>query len=103
MRFSTRVFLLAFLPTTVLLLAGFGALQMLVATRVRDQLGTSLRQTHSFLAQLRENYELQSGGLLTTVADNSALKAGFELVELEGNSPEARFTLADQLLVTATV
>ena len=102
MRFSTRVFLLAFLPTTVLLLAGFGALQMLVATRVRDQLGTSLRQTHSFLAQLRENYELQSGGLLTTVADNSALKAGFELVELEGNSPEARFTLADQLLVTAT-
>ncbi len=102
MRFSTRVFLLAFLPTTLLLLAGFGALQMLVTTRVRDQLGASLRQTHSFVAQLRENYELQSGGLLTTVADNSALKAGFELVELEGNSPEARLTLADQLLVTAT-
>ena len=102
MRFSTRVFLLAFLPTTVLLLVGFGALQMLVATRVRDQLGASLRQTHSFVAQLRENYELQSGGFGTTVANNSALKAGFELVQIEGNSPEARLTLADQLLVTAT-
>ncbi len=101
MRFSTKVFLLAFLPTTLLLLGGFWILQTLLATRVKDQLGGSLRQTHLFVAELRQKYELLSGGLVATLAENAALKAGFELVELEKNSPIARLTLEDQLLVTA--
>ncbi len=102
MRFSSKVFLLAFVPTTVLLLAGFWTLQELISARVSDQIGVSLRQTHEFVAQMRETYELQSGTVATTVADNSALKAGFELVELEENSPAAQLTLEDQLLITAT-
>jgi hypothetical protein len=102
MRFSTKVFVLTFLPTTLLLLGGFWTLQTLVTARVKNQLGGSLRQTHLFVAELRENYELLSGGLVATVAENSALKAGFDLVQIEENSPMARLTLEDQLLVTAT-
>ncbi len=99
MRLSTKVFLLSFVPMALLLAVGFAALRQLVRTEVKNELRASLRDTHKFVSRLHQNYELRNNRLLTVVAENPVLKAGFELVRLEGNSTTAVRTLADQLMV----
>ncbi|MDA0204538.1 MAG: PAS domain-containing protein [Acidobacteria bacterium] len=60
-----------------------------------------MRQTHQFISRLRDNFELTSSPLLTAVGENPTLKAGFELVQMEGYSEESKRTLADQLQIVA--
>jgi len=100
--FATRVFLLSFLPVCLLLIVSFGLVQVLVTERVKDNLRTSLRDTHSFLGRLRSTYELHNSRLLTVVVENPSLKAGFDLLRTEPGNPAARKTVDDQLSEMAT-
>ena len=95
--FAARVFALSFAPVCVLLVGSFWAIQHMVGEQVKDGLRASLRQSHTFVSRVRANYELQNSRLLTVLAENPSLKAGFELVRLEPNSAAARRTLEEQL------
>jgi putative nucleotidyltransferase with HDIG domain len=95
--FAVRVFVLSFAPVCALLIGSFWSIQHLVGEQVKDGLRNSLRQSHSFVSRVRANYELQNSRLLTVLAENPSLKAGFELVGLERNSRGAQRTLEDQL------
>ncbi len=96
MRFSTRTFWFTFVPIALLLLGSFWAIQALTQNTVRDSLRASLKATHSHLAMLDEQRELQNSRFLRVVAENPTLKAGMQLVLVE-KSPAARRTLEDQL------
>lgn len=95
--FAVRVFALSFAPVCVLLIGSFWSIQHLVGEQVKNGLRNSLRQSHSFVSRVRTNYELQNSRLLTVLAENPSLKAGFELVRLERNNRGAQRTLEDQL------
>ena len=95
--FAIRVFALSFLPVCVLLVGTFWSIQHLVGEQVKEGLRASLLQSHRFVSRVRTNYELQNSRLLTVLAENPSLKAGFELVGLEKNNHEAQQTLEDQL------
>ena len=95
--FAVRVFALSFAPVCVLLIGSFWSIQHLVGEQVKDGLRNSLRQSHSFVSRVRANYELQNSRLLTVLAENPSLKAGFDLVRLERNNRGAQRTLEDQL------
>jgi putative nucleotidyltransferase with HDIG domain len=91
------VFALSFVPVCVLLVGSFWSIQQMVSEQVKHGLRASLRQSHAFVSRVRANYELQNSRLLRVLAENPSLKAGFELVRLEGNSRAAQRTLEDQL------
>ena len=95
--FAARVFALSFLPVAALLVGSFWSVQYVVGRNVKDGLRASLRQSHSFVSRVRATYELRNSRLLTALAENPSLKAGFELVSLEPENLEARRTLEDQL------
>lgn len=95
--FAARVFALSFAPVCGLLVGSFWAIQHMIGEQVKDGLRASLRQSHTFVSRVRANYELQNSRLLTVLAENPSLKAGFELVQLEPNSRGAQRTLEDQL------
>ena len=95
--FAVRVFVLSFAPLCALLIGSFWSIQYMVGEQVKNGLRNSLRQTHSFVSRVRANYELQNSRLLTVLAENPSLKAGFELVRLERNNRGAQRTLEDQL------
>jgi HD-GYP domain-containing protein (c-di-GMP phosphodiesterase class II) len=96
MRFSTRTFWFTFVPIALLLLGSFWAIQALTQNTVRDSLRASLKETHTHLAMLDEQRELQNSRFLRVAAENPTLKAGMQLVLVE-KSPAARRTLEDQL------
>jgi HD-GYP domain-containing protein (c-di-GMP phosphodiesterase class II) len=95
--FAVRVFLLSFVPIAGILIGSFWTIQNLLGERVKDGLRASLRQSHRSISRARENFERRNSRMLTVLAENPSLKAGFELVHLESNSSEARRTLEDQL------
>ena len=97
MRFATRTFLLSFGPLALLLLGSFWAVQILVQHAVRDQLGSSLRQTHQSIAQMQSKNEAHDARLLRILGENSTLKAGLQLLLASRDSREARITVEDQL------
>ncbi len=100
--FAARVFVLSFAPVCLLLVGSFWSIQHMVGEQVKDGLRASLRQSHAFVSRVRANYELQNSRLLTVLAENPSLKAGFELVRLEPNSRGAQRTLEDQLRSLST-
>ena len=97
MRFATRTFLLSFGPLALLLLISFWAVQVLVQRAVRDQLESSLRQTHESIARMQAKNDARDARLLRILGENSTLKAGLQLLLASRNSREARITVEDQL------
>ena len=97
MKFSSRVFLLSFVPIALVLLGAFVATQYFITQGVKEGLRASLRETHEFISRSRAAYELQNSRLLNIVAENPSLKAGIELARLQPNDEQARATLEDQL------
>jgi HD-GYP domain-containing protein (c-di-GMP phosphodiesterase class II) len=97
MRFATRTFLLSFGPLALLLLISFWAVQVLVQRAVRDQLESSLRQTHESIARMQAKNDARDARLLRILGENSTLKAGLQLLLASRNSREARVTVEDQL------
>ncbi len=97
MRFSSRVFLLSFVPIVLVLLGTFVATQYFITQGVKEGLRASLRETHAFLSRSRAAAELQNSRLLSIVAENPSLKAGIELARMQPNDDQARATLEDQL------
>jgi len=95
--FAARVFAFSFLPVGALLVGSFWSIQYVVGRNVKDGLRASLRQSHSWVSRVRTAYELRNSRLLTALAENPSLKAGFELVTLEPGNLEAHRTLEDQL------
>lgn len=97
MRFTTRAFLLCFVPFALLLTGSFWAIQKLVKSTVRDGLRTSLRENHVSIARLRAQSDLQNSRFLKVAGENASLKAGLELLASYPGKAEARQTVEDQL------
>jgi len=97
MRFATRTFAFCFVPFAVLLGISFWALQSMVQHSVREQLRSSMRDKQISLARLRAKNELNIGRFLRFATENTALKAGLQLLNAEPQSPDARRTVQDQL------
>jgi HD-GYP domain-containing protein (c-di-GMP phosphodiesterase class II) len=97
MRFATRTFLLSFVPLSLLLLASFWAVQILVQRAVRDQLQASLRQTHESIARMQAKNEARDNRFLRILGENATLKAGLQLLLAARDSRDARSTVEDQL------
>jgi HD-GYP domain-containing protein (c-di-GMP phosphodiesterase class II) len=96
-RFRTRVFLLCFVPFAALLSASFWMIQRSVQSTVRDGLRTSLRENQLAIARIHAQSDLQNSRFLKVAGDNSALKAGIELLLSEPGGDAARRTVEDQL------
>src|ERR1700743_3679497 len=97
MRFRTRAFLCCFIPFALLLACSFWMIQRMVQSTVRDGLRSSLRDNQKAVAQVRSKSDLQSSRFLKVVGENSALKAGVQLLLSNPNNVEARQTVEDQL------
>lgn len=98
MRFATRTFLLSFGPLSLLLLVSFWTVQLRVQHTVRQQLESSLRQTHESIARTQVMNEARDSRLLRIVGENATLKAGIQLLLAAHNNREARVTVEDQLV-----
>ena len=97
MRFRTRAFLCCFLPFAALLGGSFWMIQKLVQTTVSDGLRNSLLENEKAIERVHSRSELQSSRFLKVVGENSALKAGMQLLLFASDNPEARTTVEDQL------
>src|ERR1051325_6103639 len=97
MRYSTRTFLLLFIPFALLLTGSFWAIQKMVERAVRDSLRATLRQTQSSIERVRSKSELQNSRFLRMLSENATLKAGMRLLLTELESKPARLTMEDQL------
>src|SRR5580658_11353073 len=97
MRFSTRAFLLCFVPVALLLAGSFWAVQRLVKSTVRDGLRTSLRENHRSIARLRERSDIRNSRFLKIAGENASLKAGLQLLVSYPGNAEARETVEEQL------
>lgn len=96
-RFRTRAFLLCFIPFAALLGGSFWMIQRFVQATVRDGLRASLRESQTAIASMHARSDLQNSRFLKVAGENSALKAGIELLWSNPNSPAARRTVEDQL------
>lgn len=72
-------------------------IQTLVQMTVRNGLRTSLRENHQEVARVLAKSDLQSSRFLKVVGENSALKAGVQLMLAYPDNAEARRTVEDQL------
>jgi HD-GYP domain-containing protein (c-di-GMP phosphodiesterase class II) len=98
MRFSTRIFLGAFLPFTVLLAASFWVINLAATETIRDGLRRAVRDNHDVLARFEARSHDREVRILEGVAQNPTLKAGLEVLTNEHRVPEqARNTVRDQL------
>ena len=95
--FRTRAFMLCFLPFAVLLMTGFWAIQRFVQMTVRDGLHSSLRESQIAIASIHAKGDLQNSRFLNVAGENSALKAGIQLLHANPRSIDARRTVEDQL------
>ena len=95
--FRTRAFLLCFLPFAILLTSGFWAIQRFVQMTVRDGLHTSLRESQIAIANIHAKGDLQNSRFLKVAGENSALKAGIQILHANPKSIDARKTVEDQL------
>jgi HD-GYP domain-containing protein (c-di-GMP phosphodiesterase class II) len=71
--------------------------QRFVQSTVRDGLHTSLRESQVALANIHAKDDLQKSRFLKVAGENSALKAGMELLLTDRHSQGARRTVEDQL------
>jgi putative nucleotidyltransferase with HDIG domain len=98
MRFATRAFLWSFLPFAALLAGSFWAVRTAALSAVREALRTSVRDNQVTLVREREQNESRNTRILRVAAENSALKAGLELLATERSArAAARRTVEDQL------
>jgi HD-GYP domain-containing protein (c-di-GMP phosphodiesterase class II) len=95
--FQTRAFLLCFLPFGILLTTGFWAIQRFVQMTVRAGLHASLRESQIAIANIHAKGDLQNSRFLKVAGENSALKAGIEILYANPKSADARRTVEDQL------
>lgn len=95
--FQTRAFLLCFLPFGILLTTGFWAIQRFVQTTVREGLHSSLRESQIAIANIHAKGDLQNSRFLKVAGENSALKAGIQILHANPRSVDARETVEDQL------
>lgn len=95
--FRTRVFLICFVPFAILLSASFWMIQQFVQTTVRGRLQTSLRENQLAIARIHAKSEIENSRFLKVAGENSALKAGIELLLSASDSEAARRTVEDQL------
>ena len=96
-RFRTRAFLICFVPFAVLLTSSFWMVQKFVQYTVRDGLHTSLRESQVAIASIHTKGDLQNSRFLKVAGENTALKAGMQLVLANRHSENARRTVEDQL------
>lgn len=95
--FRTRAFLLCFLPFAILLTSGFWAIQRFVQMTVRDGLHSSLRESQIAIANIHAKGDLQNSRFLKVAGENSALKAGIQILHANPRNLNARRTVEDQL------
>jgi HD-GYP domain-containing protein (c-di-GMP phosphodiesterase class II) len=96
-RLRTRAFLLCFLPFALLLTCSFWMIQRFVQSTVRDGLHSSLRESQIAIASIQAKGDLQNSRFLKVAGENTALKAGMELLLSNPRSVDARSTVEDQL------
>jgi putative nucleotidyltransferase with HDIG domain len=97
MRFATRAFAYCFIPFAVLLGISFWSLQSRVQKSVRDQLRSAMRDKQVSMAKMRTKEQSQVGRFLRFATENTALKAGLQLLNSQPQSQDARLTVEDQL------
>ena len=98
MRFSTRTFLSSFVPIAILLAVSFWVVRAAVISTVRDGLRTSVRDNQVALTREQQRTEAGNHKLLQGIAENSALKAGLQLLTTERSArDQARNTVQDQI------
>ena len=93
----TRAFILCFLPFAILLTTSFWMIQRFVQATVRDGLHTSLRESQVAIANIHAKGDLRNSRFLRVAGENTALKAGLELLLQNPKSSDARSTVEDQL------
>jgi HD-GYP domain-containing protein (c-di-GMP phosphodiesterase class II) len=96
-RFQTRAFLMCFVPFALLLACSFWMIQRHVQSTVRDGLLTSMRENQHAIVRIHAKSELQNNRFLKIAGENTALKAGMELLRQNPGSESARRTVEDQL------
>ncbi len=96
-RFRTRAFLICFIPFALLLASSFWMIQRFVQSTVRDGLHTSLRESQVAIANIHAKGDLQNSRFLKVAGENTALKAGMQLLIDNPRSEAARRTVEDQL------
>jgi HD-GYP domain-containing protein (c-di-GMP phosphodiesterase class II) len=96
-RFQTRAFLLCFVPFAVLLACSFWIVQGHVQSTVRDGLLVSMRENQRSIASIHAKSDLENNRFLRVAGENTALKAGMELLRQNPGSATARRTVEDQL------
>lgn len=94
---KTRAFVLCFVPFALLLTSSFWMIQRFVQATVREGLLSSLRQNESAIANLHARNNQEKSRFLRVAGENSALKAGIELLRTHPHSLSARITVEDQL------
>jgi HD-GYP domain-containing protein (c-di-GMP phosphodiesterase class II) len=72
-------------------------IQRFVQSTVRDGLHTSLRESQVAIANIHAKGDLQNNRFLKVAGENSALKAGMQLLLANSGSDGARRTVEDQL------
>jgi putative nucleotidyltransferase with HDIG domain len=97
MRFVTRAFAFSFIPVAALLGISFWALQSMVQQSVRDQLRSAMRDKQVSIARVRAKDEAQIARFVRFASENTALKAGLQILNSEPRSLDARHTVEDQL------
>lgn len=97
MRLRTRAFLLCFLPFAILLAGSFWTIQSFVLSTVRDGVRNSLREGQVAMAKMHAKSDLENSRFLKVAGENSALKAGMQLLIDNPGSADARSTVEDQL------
>jgi len=95
--FRTRAFLICFLPFAIVLSSGFWAIQRFVQMTVRDGVHSSLRESQIAIANIHAKGDLQNSRFLKVAGENSALKAGIQILHSNPESADARRTVEDQL------
>ena len=96
-RFRTRAFLICFIPFALLLASSFWMIQRFVQSTVRDGLHASLRKSQVAIASIHAKGDLQNSRFLKVAGENTALKAGMQLLLANPHSETARRTVEDQL------
>jgi HD-GYP domain-containing protein (c-di-GMP phosphodiesterase class II) len=96
-RFRTRAFLFCFVPFATLLASSFWTIQRFVESTVRDGLHSSLRESQEAIAAIHAKGDLQNSRFLKVAGENTALKAGMQLLLSDPHGAAARRTVEDQL------
>jgi signal transduction histidine kinase len=94
---ATRTFLLSFIPTCVLLIGAFSALNSAIHERVRQDLREGLYNSDRLLNRANAEFSQQNSALLAKLTDSAGLKASVGLL------PEAQKDASLDSQVRATI